>query len=712
MTLTMTSRIVLVTTDNREEESAVVRHLQTHGAPSGCAAAPVPRPLAAALSRIATAHGMPSQSIPFGAHTTLAGSRGGNTTAIMTIGKIDPWLAELAQAVCGGMIAPADDAPPSAALILFDGAATVALFRCLDALAARNVPFGIVTVDGTQAGRLALLKALLFDAVEVDDVDTLETLSSTPADAQRLLVVSGHGNAVDVGSVTAGVLCSRTTQSGADPAAYPCFHDGQCFRQPLFERAPASTQGLFDATSIAHPIVLLLGCATMPLGGAPAYASTIVGGLRDSAALGGVAANGILYHDAAVESLLLALLLDGCTLGAAVQRFNSWHRDLFGHTSAAGAGYGPLMAFGHPGLRVRRSFVRAAKRHDGAIHAGGPIRTTRNGRALLKLTDISRSDASTFCLDMVDGAKVHAAQVDAEGVVTTYVSLIAPKEAELLDEPLRLHDLEHDALRAEVAMLRDSAPMFPFWRTFLGHFIQRAQIDERLLEALRVREEAEMSLLHYLSGNPFEGEGLVLGVERLLLHHGVVATWRRWQRLMLDATSRHVRQSGGFTFHAWQDVYRRLREEPRLRSCPTCAQPTEAIGYVSQSGSPADAHDLIQCLSCGVLGELPRGIGMTIHTPRALRRGEVLPLSIDITNERAVPVEAHVLAIRECWFQQSPDVSEAVEVVLEAGETRNVPLTIGISPLLPDGLYPLTIAGVANGGLIHLRHHVPTGGIA
>jgi hypothetical protein len=174
-----------------------------------------------------------------------------------------------------------------------------------------DVPGG---VDGTQAGRLALFKALLFDAVEVDDVDTLETLSSTPADAQRLLVVSGHGNAVDVGSVTAGVLCSRTTHSDADPAAYPCFHDGQCFRQPLFGRAPASTQGLFDATSITHPIVLLLGCGTMPLGGAPAYASTIVGGLRGSAALGGVAANGILYHDASVLfegtlELLLGVLL-------------------------------------------------------------------------------------------------------------------------------------------------------------------------------------------------------------------------------------------------------------------------------------------------------------------------------------------------------------------------------------------------------------------
>lgn len=618
------SRVGLVTTNSRWEDVEVLDRLQATAADGHVVVAPVPRALVPELVRIAAMHGIAIEDAPL-EEGRLRYDDEYAGPEVIAVGDVDPLDVALAAA------ASPRSGDRDSALVLFDGVSTGALLDQLSALAHDHRPFGVITADGSRAGRLALLKSLFFDRVVIDGVDTLESLSPVPR--HRILVVNGHGNAVDVGSVTAGVLCSRSGGEESPAAAYPCFHDGRCFRQPLFGREPSSATGLRDATALAHPIVLLLGCGTMPLGGAVAHASTIVGGMRSSGVLGGVAVGGILYHDATVEEALLTFLLDGEPLGVAVQKFNAWHRDVYGHTSADPA-HGPLIAFGNPALRV--------------------LRGTRSGP---------------------------------------------------LDPPTRPEVFDVEPRRSEAAMLRDSAPMFAFWKTFLADFVSRAAIDTDLLEALRVREETESSIFRYLAADPFAAGGIVPSGERLLLHDGALGLWQRWQGEMLSAAKRHILRRGGFTFHVWQPLYRRLREAQEARRCPTCARPVAAIRYTSPASSD-DVHDLVQCFGCGVLGELPRGLGVAFAAPPELECGTRAPVVVEIENVRDTAVSVQAVLLRECWFHQSPDESETVDVLIAPGERRAIEFPLPLAPALPAGVYPLTLLAVANGGLVHLRHHI------
>jgi hypothetical protein len=626
------------------------------------------------------------------------------------------------------------DFPFRRALVLYDGTSPDELCSIMADLSRRGVSFGLLPVDATPNSHLALLKALLFPVVEVEDVDWPETISTGPDDrayapqsaihptdqqlGHRLLVFNGHGNAIDIGKEGVIVCARGMSLDSQQRSLYPCFRDGLCFRQPLFERSPTSIDGLLDPIRFRHPLVLLLGCGTMPLGNIPfELGGTIVGRIRGSHSLAGIATLGILYHDFRMEMFLLALLLDGHALGDAVHLFNTWHRDFYGHTTPGNGGYGPLVAFGNPGFRVRSSLLQRPaflKRNNGdATISASMIRFSGNGLAFLKFTGADstslKDKALNTCLTL-RGTTIPLGSGKGGQVANTYVCLKS-KAPSIARAPIAFSRMDYERRFKESAALRDSAVFLSFWRFFLSKIsgLSARKDNEgtaKLHEAHEARNRVETLLLKYLSTNSFESQAGSPTSDGVAAHDAVFSYWCGWQKAMLEAAYLYVCESGGFTFHLWQDLYRRKRSGENVRPCPSCGRQGFTLSYQSHIDR-SDAHELIHCSVCGVMGEAAAEIGISVRgLEQPATPGAEFTVLVDVENLKATTLIGYLTLIRECWFHQTPDKAATLGATFEPRSRGTLSLSLKISDRLSVGLYPLTVIGVLNGGLVHVRCHI------
>lgn len=734
--------IILIRVAGAAEERAILNALKGRRRSTSGFVVPAFDSLVPGLSRIAAVchcrlriiegGQIPAESAP---PETLSGDPLSPGLAILTLRHVDPQLVALAEHLAGTIaITWADGADRAlararAVMVLFSAQTpTDEVWQTIALLARHDLPFGILCVDGAAQGRFSLLKALLFPAADVQDVDQIADLAAPgdaggppevpggPAEAaceaRRLLLLSGHGNAVDVGGAGV-VMCPRAEAdaSGSLAGIYPCFGDGLCFRQPLFGRSPRSRQGLIDPALLRYPLVLLLGCATLPIGGRPFdHRGTILWRLAGSDVRAAVAAMGIFYHDLNTETALLSLLLDGHELGEAVRIFNAWHRRAYGQTLPGRKGVGPLVAVGNPQMRLTSRLVQAF-----AISAkDGPVPSptqglSGNGFAILRLDGAAPvgNDGVALCTPPgVKGAGIRIGPPDGDAA-QTYISVQA-KAAPTGRPLIALRPFDRDDVESDIEAIRDSASHLPYWRLLM------AGPESPMAEALGPEGaclageigalDLERLVAEYLSVQPRTRDAALPAGTALAVHQLVMARWRAWHRLALEAACCHVRRTGGFLFHLWQGAYRR-DEGAGEPPCPICGRQTRWLEHHSHT-DPADRHHVVHCPACGVIGELPRGITVRAGEPKWAGGQRTLTMDFDFASERPAKAEGPVALIREDWFHEACDTAAAADLIIAPGARERVSFTLPVSPGLPGGLYPVTLVGVLNGGLVQIRSHV------
>jgi len=749
--------VVVVRVADGAEELAVLQALNVSPRPAsgrnvgqaGAKVVPVVNHLVPAVCRIGSAHDYAFRVIDVSEF--LAGGPGRSEQrgcsdsclrhelAILPLAGVTDQAILLTEHLCGGAvlsdIALYQGLPGSfrKVLVLFSPQTPADDFcRALALLAQHDVSFGVLSADDSDRGRLSLLKSLLFATVEIRDVDQIEDLASQaivdrsitgatdgPSDRdRRILLLSGHGNSVDLGG-RGVVICPRTrpdeSRSPGDMTGlYPCFADGLCFRQPLFGRSPASVEGLSDPALFRYPVVLLLGCGTLPLDDRPFHRSgTILWRMAESGALAAVATLGAFYHDLNVEAALLSFLLDGHEFGTAVRLFNAWHRASYGPTSPAKEGYGPLVAVGHPGLRLKSSLIHdlGAFRTEEDFPVSIPsdaIPFSHKGRAILKFrsTSVERLPMALHAPRPLKGAAISVV-LGADDESLIFVALQTDGMT-ALEEPVELSVLPRQSFERDLATLRDALPYLGFWRLLLtaasGPLAAALGPEGERLVADIGSLELESILLGYLSARPFEKDGALPTSSTIAVHMLVMDRWRNWQRLVLDAVCLYVQRTGGFIFHAWQKLYARSCSEGGHQKCPSCTRETSALSYHSHT-DPSDRHQILHCTVCGVLGELPPAIAVRACDPIEACHG-TLTARFEIKSERSASVHGFLTLIRESWFHSLHDTVEPTELIIDAGGERAFSISLPISGGLAPGLYPLVLVGVLNGGLVQLRYHV------
>ncbi|MES2096970.1 MAG: hypothetical protein V4459_09445 [Pseudomonadota bacterium] len=586
------------------------------------------------------------------------------------------------------------------ALVLLDRDSPADAARhALASLGEHRIPFAVVPTDRGPAGRLPLLKALLFPSVNLVHIDRGDALLSRPAGKAGpkpgILTVSGHGNAIDLGGRGIVVCPRHRAAEGRMGGLYPCFGDGRCFRQPLFGRRPDSSTGLIDPARFQHSLVLLLGCATFALGNAPfARRGTILWRMAESSALAAVATVGVFYHNANVETALLALLLEGHALGDAVRIFNAWHRDAYGPTSPAGEAFGPLVAVGNPAFRFNG-------------RAGPRATLARAGLAIVKL-DRETEGMLLSVHPGAAGAGVRVVGARADESMSAYVSVRSPDGSDR-EPPFELLPFDRQACLSDRNVLRNSLPHLAMWRLLLGDPAcpMAGALGEqggRIVADVDVHG-VERLLREYLATNAF-GSGAVLPTRATLAaHRHVMARWQNCQTSMLEAASLYNSRTGGFLFHLWQQFYERGGGSAMAQACPSCGEQTRYLSYHGPS-EPADCYHVVHCPACGVLGQLPSGVAVRADGPLDIRGGETLMLGVEVTAGRSGPLRGEFMLVREDWFHTVEDVATSGLITIESGAQRTIPLALPVVWGLAPGLYPLTLLGVVNGALVQIRRHV------
>jgi hypothetical protein len=695
-------RIEIVRVADPTEERAVLERLAL--CPAAPAAAPVPAALVDRLRRLAGDFGYAAgivEARDFLVRDCPSGPRPSAATGLVVVALplVDEDLIALAEhfsrrpAIRDVERDPPVPAAGEAVLVLLDRDSPAdATWRAFASLEARGIPFAVVPADKGPGGRLSLLKAQLFPAVEAAHVDRSDALLAEPwaAGMPGILTVSGHGNAIDLGGGDL-VICPRGGDASADVAGlYPCFGDGRCFRQPLFGRTPESVERLIDPARFRHAVVLLLGCATFAFGDAPfARRGTILWRMAESDALAAVATIGVFYHDPNVETALLALLLEGHALGEAVRRFNAWHREAYGRTSPAPEGFGPLVAVGNPAFRLDRAGTFPGAR-------AGIVKVEGGTEGLL----LSTAPSGTAAGVRIAGTR--------GSEIATYISVRSPPGVAAAPS-FELQPFDRQACIADREILRDSLPNLALWRLLLGD--AGAPLAGALgEEGARIVADVdvlgtERLLREYLGTNAFVSDALVPTLSTLAVHRRVLEQWRLCQAAMLDAAGLWVRGTGGFLFHLWQQYYAR-DTGAAAQPCPACGRATEWLLHRGPA-DPADRHHLVHCPACGVLGQLPGGV--TVSSDRSLgpcRGGDTLLLDFEVATDRSATLQGEFLLVRESWFRTTDDVARSGAVAIAPGARRTLSFALPVARGLAPGLYPLTLLGVVNGGLVQIRRHV------
>jgi len=191
------------------------------------------------------------------------------------------------------------------------------------------------------------------------------------------------------------------------------------------------------------------------------------------------------------------------------------------------------------------------------------------------------------------------------------------------------------------------------------------------------------------------------------MHDGIISLWSEWQRAILSTVIEYVKSGGTFTFHLWQTMYQRL-DAVSDRRCPKCKGETTFLDYISHLNED-DRHYLIQCAACGVLGEMPDGVELVVHSPEEPHvAGSAFTVNVEIGSTRSADIVGYVSLLRECWFRRHPDIGEPVSIFLPRGARETIRLSVAVTSELAPGVYPLTIIGVLNGWLLQVRLHVTT----
>ncbi|HTE52795.1 MAG TPA: hypothetical protein VK698_18205 [Kofleriaceae bacterium] len=638
---------------------------------------------------------------------------------------VDPRLVRLAEDMLATPARPLEGARGGAAA---DGAAALVLWSAargslagtgvsLEALASDGVPFGLIPSHDPDVAAAFLSRTLsspeLPDRGRTAVVSTAFEAAGRPAcindsdpsvvalvrDDLDLLVLHGHGNALDLDLGRSAILCSRArVPRPAGPGLFPCFQPGgKCFRQ-VRDHAAAE---LVDPGGLNARLVVTVSCHVVSAGvGAYPTDVGIVPSLMAGRMVAGLFTIGATAMGGELVTLALCLLHEGRPLGQVARLLNEFHAAQ-GVATGIGPGWSPFAVIGNPRARLvtdRLQRARVVGRPGGAIVARLPRDPEGGARGAFVQVPLRPSD--------LPGSPV-ARAVTSAGSWSKVVVLAAAGERAAYawlgpDTRLRARTLRLEAppadLRSAARTLQWCSERLRVWESILDWYIEERAEDAATVEVVERLVLGLVRLQRFLSGMAgamHEGRAEPGWFESAL------AALRRAGTQLL-AVCVDVATATGVPDLGLHIAMRATGEVGDAGPCACGECPLRSQAYGRAEDGPADLLRLM--CGCGDAGQESAGTPARLEvTTRRVRRGERTRLTLRCSAPPDRFVLAQGVVSLEPWLDKRPVHGPITEVLVQPGRSAALACEVRIPRRVKAGLYPVSLLAVVGGGLVHRK---------
>lgn len=637
---------------------------------------------------------------------------------------VDPGLARVAEELLGTPARPLEAAADRAttagsdALVLWSAGrgSFGGTSAALEALASDGVPFGLVPADDREVAAAFLARTL--SSPELPDRGRAAVVSTAFEPAGRpacvndsdpsvvqlvredldLLVLHGHGNALDLDLGRSAILCARArAPRPAGPGLFPCFQPGgRCFRQ-VRDHAAAE---LVDPGGVQARLVVTVSCHVVSAGvGAYSTDVGIVASLMASRMVAGLFTIGATAMGGELVTLAMCLLHDGRPLGEIARRLNEFHAGQ-GVATGIATGWSPFAVIGNPRARLasaRLQRARVTSRTGGAILARLPRDPEDGPRGAFVQVPLRATDLpGTPVARAVTPAAWSKVVVAGAGADRAAYAWLGP------DARLRARSLRLEAPPADLGVasrtLQWCAERLRLWESILDWYLEERARDAATAEAVERLVLGLIRLQRYLSGMGGamrEGRGELGWLEAALgeLRHAGT----QLLAVAVDvATATGVPDLG---LHVAMRATGVVGEAGRC-ACGECPLRSQAYSRTEDGRT-----ELLRLMcACGDAGQDSAGTATQLEvTSRRARRGERtrLILRCDAPPDRFLFAQAVVSL--EPWLDKRPVHGQVAEVLVAPGRSAALTCEVKIPRRVRPGLYPMSLLAVVGGGLVHRK---------
>ena len=653
-------------------------------------------------------------------------------------GGVEPRLATLASVLCRRRAVSFDEllsrknAPREcgAALVLWSPGRVALGFvvAVLEALSRWRVRFGLIPCDDPDIARWFLVKTLSFP--EVRDRGRMGVVSGTldghgrpacvrlpeqPAsDLLRsdldLLVIDGHGNALDLDLGTKTVLCARAAApSAGGDGLFPCFNDGRCFRQ-VGARAGAE---LVDPSAVGSLLLVMLTCNLLHLGWTSfTPRAGIVPALMGGGVVTAIVTAGATPPADSLTVVALSLIHEGYGLGEVAEMLNEHqavHQDV---ATGLPRGIGPFVVLGNPCTRLVGTGVAQARvvhRHAGSVTAElhRDWRSSPRGSFVrVPITPAELRVPSWTLRGLAGDAWGRVAVVGSRHNRAAYLWL--GPQVRIANRTLQL-DADTSAGFEERRTLESCVERLRIWPVVLDSYLEdHSQAGAPAAASAAAIERSVLGLIRLQ-------RTLAQLVNRMESAHRLT-TSDDGHRRRFEMGLGHLRQTGAellrvcvgiATSKGLPDLGDRssMRFYGNRGEVGPCACGESLVYCHSYASLESDDLRLLRYIcACGDAGQDSAGTAIQLRpAARRARRDQTVRLRLQCTAPQDHFLFVQGLAAVDQWFQDRPIHGNVSEALVSPGASADVECDVHIPPRLSSGIYPISVVGVANGGLVHRR---------
>jgi hypothetical protein len=568
-------------------------------------------------------------------------------------------------------------------------------------------PRVLITTDAVSNNRSNGTPDCIFSTSDI----TSQTLNVT----YGLLVMSGHANPMDAGIGPNAILCGRISSSVRWPNAFPCFTDGQCFRQHNYGRKAADSAGLVSPGSLNAALLVIGGCNVIGLGDSwyDLGASIAV------QAFEGQHVGAVLAPASAVQCrfefyvLLMAMLMQGKSLGDAVVALNRCSLQ-FGEAADFGGGGGPWILAGHPSLAltIGGAFVRIdTDSFPKILELDLNSAPWSPGFGVLVCIRISSCPPQPLYITV----EAEPGDLWCRGLL--YRS--SPHSELCLWINTRSSKNDFRSVKIDVAIIDEIAPLYSaisqitkqteFWITFLRNYVSNHERLTDLCDRLRINEELMLEVrqvllksLSLLSNR----KDLVFSRKTLkTLVVGLRECARRHCETLLQCSLEIAAYLGTLQSEGWESSYC-ATEVCEIGACLCGKSNVWARRYEPPFGGlPRFQY---QCGYCGPLGE-DSGSRFLLDKLTAYNSsvsGRKIELHLRLTGNPSSHIFAGIALILEKWHKDGSLLFQQIMIDSSFENPIEHTLTVHIPPNTVPGVYAYSLVGVVNGELCISRRYL------
>jgi hypothetical protein len=587
---------------------------------------------------------------------------------------------------------------------------------------------GIVWGEEAICARFVILKALLVTRIAcVRRVGRISASMSTEAtnlappflfDGQHsaagwfrekrdVLVASGHANGIDALLHPDLILCSRKgapTRDYTELPVFTCFNDGLCFRLANMGRDGRTDQALVSPDEADCRVMVLIGCTVATLG--PTWhsaESSLISRAVQGSALAIVTSLTKLLESLQLDLLLMALLMDGRTLGDAVEELNTLRARTGTDTAEdSPSAFGPLVVFGNPMLQLDGFGVQSVP-----AHRAGDFVT-------ISLEGLTADADGVAWLKCHVGADVHYVALQTlpkdtwcSGAVTSSGDLYLCVRAPISFEPrcisVRLY--QRDPSRSERAAIGSFITGLRFWLTLLQTcHSDRISSGRSVVDFERELRGLPETMVHFMR------TAVRMKPVRGLVAQPIEPAWQAIFRSMAEASARLLSlvlqtadADGGVRIHEWASMHEFIGIERADGACSCGNSRVRRYRYRSPDSGSGELWDY-ECEVCGASGfDDGRSTLRIAERIAHVHAGATMNIVVDICAPVDECVICAIVAVLQGLVSGPVHVSKGSAVFVQSGRTQrvNVPIVVPVS--IAPGLYPLAIVAAVNGGLSYRK---------